>query len=194
MKLARINTALLVAIVLINGYVVVAPFWPRLVFWWQDRSPSHPTSTVQLQKRLQAPTSKPDIPADNRLLVPVMHLDEPIIEGSNEHALMQGPWRRPRSSTPDQASNTVIAGHRFTYTNPRGTFYFLDKVKVGDDIGIFWHGKKYVYIVREVKTVGPTDMAIEAATPGPTLTLYTCTPLWAPHNRLVVVARLESHD
>lgn len=195
MKLARVNTALLGAIIVINGYIIVAPLWPRLVYWWQDRDPKNATSTTQLTKRLETPpTPASPVPHDNRLIIPTMHLDQPVVEGATERSLMQGPWRRPHSSTPDKGGNTVISGHRFTYANPRGTFYFLDKLQQGDLIGIYWQGKRYTYHVAETKVVGPHAVHVEAPTDTAQLTLYTCTPLWSPKDRLVVIARLESHD
>lgn len=187
MKLARINTILLCLIIAINSYLVVMPLLPNVAYWWQDHRAS-PTATKTLQRKLQ---SAP-IPAENRLLVPAMHLDEPIQEGRDLRALQNGPWRRPATSTPAQGGNTVIVGHRYTYTNPRGTFYYLDRLKVGDEIGIFWQGKKYRYRVQKTAVVKPDTVSVEAPTAGAQLTLYTCTPLWLPKDRLVVTAQLEA--
>jgi sortase A len=106
--------------------------------------------------------------------------------------LDKGIWRWPRSSTPDKGGNTVFIGHRFTYTNPRGVFYFLNKIKLSDEIGVFWNNKKYLYKVTSVSQVPPNDTAIEDNTPQPELTLFTCTPLWLPKDRLVIVANLEA--
>lgn len=187
MKLARINTVLLVLIIAINSYIIAAPLLPRLGYWWQKRLPHG--ATARLHRQLT--TSVRSIPKDNRLVVPSMQLDQPIIEGTTMAALNRGPWRRPHSSTPDSEGNTVIVGHRFTYLNPRGTFYFLDKVRLGDEMGVYWHGKEYVYRVKNIEVVSPADVSVEAATTQPQLTLYSCTPLWWPKNRLVVIGVLE---
>ncbi len=189
MKLARINTALLVAIILVNGYLIVMPFVPSLLFWHESHDPKR---THQLTHKL-APTPKaaatPSVdPNAEELIIPNLGLDTKINEGQTMAALNTGPWRRPNTSTPDKGSNTVIAGHRFTYTNPRGIFYYLDKVKIGDQIGLLWHGKKYLYSVQKTEVVPPTDTDIEAPTPNAQLSLYTCTPLWWPKDRLVIIA------
>jgi sortase A len=105
--------------------------------------------------------------------------------------LDQGIWHWPMSSTPDKGSNTVLLGHRFTYTNPNGVLYHLDKVRVGDNLAVIWSNHKYVYTVQKVQTVVPSMTDVVAPTVNPTLTIYTCTPLWSPHNRLVVTAELE---
>ena len=189
MKLARINTGLVVLIILINAYVIVMPFLPAILFRFQKHGNQAQTITKVVTQK-----PRPDsIPSDaHELLVPSMVLDATINEGSSISTLRQGLWRIPHSSTPDKGSNTVIAAHRYTYTNPRGMFYHLDQVHIGDPIAILWNGKKYTYTVTETKQVPPSAVEVEAATDNPQLTLYTCTPLWNPKDRLVVVARLES--
>lgn len=189
MKLARINTGLVILIVLINAYVVVVPFLPALFFHVQKNS-SHAHQLAQIVKDKPKANS---IPADaHTLIVPSMVLQADINEGPTIRTLRAGLWRIPASSTPDKGSNTVIAAHRFTYTNPRGMFYHLDQVHVGDPIAMLWKGKKYNYTVSQSKEVPPTAVDVEAPSTQPELTLFTCTPLWNPKDRLVVVAQLES--
>jgi sortase A len=189
-KLARINTVLLAAIVVINGYLLCAPFFPQLSYWWQDHRHS-PSATEALAKVVAAkPSSSTPVPKGDWLVVPSMHLDDQIIEGRDASVLKYGPWRRPSASTPDKGGNTVIVGHRYTYTDPRGIFYYLNKVQIGDQIAIFWQGKKYTYGVTTISQVSPNSTGVEAPTQDAQLTLYTCTPLWLPTDRLVVVAKL----
>lgn len=105
--------------------------------------------------------------------------------------LDKGIWRWPLGSTPDKGGNTILIGHRFTYTNPRGIFYNLDKLKVGQEIGVIWNNKKYLYKVTDTKVVPPSATNILNQTSDSRLTLYTCTPTWNPKDRLVVTAILE---
>jgi sortase A len=122
-----------------------------------------------------------------------MILDQPIVEGTNMYrALDQGVWRWPGGSTPDKGSNTVLVGHRFSYTKPKGVFYFLDKLHVNDTVGVVWQNKTYVYRVFATAVVPPTQTSILDPSKQTTLTMYTCTPLWLPRDRLVVKATLES--
>ena len=58
-------------------------------------------------------------------------------------------------------------------------------------IAVFWQDKEYTYTVKSVNVVPPTDLAVEAPTQDAQLTLFTCTPVWLPENRLVVVAGLD---
>ena len=188
MKLARINTGLLIAIVLVNVYVIAMPFLPALLF----RAEKH-NAVKQLQQKVSSKPAGGSIAADaETLIVPSMALEAPVNEGKTIRTLRQGLWRLPYTSTPEKGSNTVIVAHRFTYTNARGMFYHLDQVHVGDPIALLWHGKKYTYKTTSTRVVPPTEVSVEAPTTDSILTLYTCTPLWNPKDRLVVTANLES--
>ncbi len=188
MKLARINTGLLIAIVLVNAYVIAMPFLPALLFRVEKQE-----TTKQLQHKVSSKPANGSIAADAQtLIVPSMALDAAVHEGRTTRTLREGLWRLPHTSTPDKGGNTVIVAHRFTYTNPRGMFYHLDQVQAGDQIALLWHGKKYIYKTVSTRVVPPTEVSVEAPTADSILTLYTCTPLWNPKDRLVVTARLES--
>lgn len=195
-RLRHINIALFVGIFLINSYIIAVPFLPGLVFWWEQRSGQ---TERNLEKRLTS--SAQDTPATSDIfhadakhdgiIAPAMLLDTPLIEGPSSDStnlLNKGAWLLPFSSTPDRGGNTVVAGHRFSYTGPKGVFYFLDKLQPGDDIGLWYRGTLYRYIVQSTRTHQATDVYIQEQTNDTRLTLYTCTPLWNPVNRLVVVA------
>jgi sortase A len=128
----------------------------------------------------------------DQVIIPHIFLDQPIHEGHETYVeLAQGVWRWPFGSTPAAGGNTILIGHRFTYTNPRGVFYELNDVRVGDRIGVIWQNKTYNYAVTSVSQVLPQNTTILSQTTQPELTLYTCTPLYVPKYRLVIVARLE---
>jgi LPXTG-site transpeptidase (sortase) family protein len=189
-RLAKINTLLLIGIVIVNLYIIAMPFMPGIIF----RVQQHRGRQQQLQQALHSPleTHASINETGNRLVVPAMLLDVPINEGAQNASLSKGLWRIPTTSTPDKGGNTVIVGHRFTYTNPEGVFYNLNQVKVGDEIGVFWQGKRYIYTVNKTEVVPPTDTSVQAPTNKAEVTLYTCTPLWLPKNRLVVIASEEA--
>ena len=185
MRLARINTLLLIAIVLVNSYIILLPLLPGMFFKAGEKGS---IQRSQLEAKVYAGPALQENSSENRLVIPSMLLDQQIFDGHAADTLKKGLWRRPQTSTPAQGGNTVIVGHRLTYTNPRGTLYHLDKVQVGDPVGVTWEGKNYVYIVREVKVVPAIAVEIEAPTEEPQLTIYTCTPLWLPKDRLAVIA------
>lgn len=194
-KLSRINTLLLALIILINGYIIIAPVIPIISFWWADHD-GHRAAELhqQLHPPKTVPSSAAPVNHENSVIIPSMLLDQPIHEGpvTQTYAILnKGIWRWPASSTPDKGSNTVILGHRFTYTQPKGVLYYLNKVKLNDEIGLWWNNKLYTYKVSDIREVDPSSASIENPTNDARLTIFTCTPLWLPHDRLVVVAELE---
>lgn len=194
-SLSRLNNLLVVLIIVINGYLVAAPLYPRLHYWWQHQVSHQPQKLHHViasrGSHQKTPTS---IPAGEHIVIPKLGLDTPVFEGPTVATANKGVWRRPKSSTPDSGSNTVLVGHRFTYTNPTGIFYNLDKLTIGDEIALEWNGVQYTYTVSEVHIVPPTDVDVETPTQDARLTLYTCTPLWSAKNRLVIVAERNSGE
>lgn len=204
MSLRKINNVLLVVVILVNLYVLAVPILPQILYHIEKNSGKQqdletiihqpaPTTTTTTTTTTQT-ASSPSLQG-NRVIIPVMMLDQPIVEDSQANvykALDKGVWRWPGGSTPDRGGNTVLVGHRFTYTKPKGVFYFLDKVHAGDNIGMIWNGHTYLYQVTSTEVVPPTQTSILNATEDSELTIYTCTPLWSPKNRLVVHATLEA--
>jgi LPXTG-site transpeptidase (sortase) family protein len=187
-KFSKINTGLLILILVINAYIVLVPLAPAVTF----RVENHGGKQRQLLNKVHSRTTAGQ---PNQVIVPSMLLDQPILEGPVSQAypiLDKGIWRWPRGSTPDKGGNTVLIGHRFTYTQPRGSLYFLNKVAVGNLLAVIWNNRTYTYKVTAIKTVSAHDTSIENNTSDARLTIFTCTPLWLPKQRLVVVANLEA--
>lgn len=204
-KLRIVNNCLLAVLIVINTYIILVPLMPQLIYSNNINSGTQKQLEETIKQRVDnnkptnnvsnVATSIANKSTPNALTVPSMLLDEPIIEGQNSiKALRQGVWRWPGGSTPDKGGNTVLAGHRFTYNKPKGTLYFLNKITIGDTIGVTWSGHTYVYKVIETKTVKTSQTDVLHPTEQPRLTLYTCTPLWNPKDRLVVIAELQKKD
>ena len=187
-QLGKINDALTIIVVLLGFYIALSPLLPALTEWWQrtNIAPTELTQVVQSGGQV-ADTS---LIEGNRLSIPVMNLDEPILEGASEKTVNKGVWHRPQTAKPGEGGNTVLVGHRYSY-NPgiAHPFYSLDIVTVGDIIGVYWNSELYRYRVTEVKIVPPEAVEVESPTPYEQLTLYTCTPLWTSNQRLVVIAK-----
>lgn len=193
LNIRRVNSVLFTLIVIINLYIIAAPLLPQVVYWWDVH---HSPKQAQLQHLVDRPkqVAVAKNPGPNSLIIPAMLLNQQTLEGPESNwfnILYKGIWRWPRSSTPDKGGNTVFLSHRFSYTGPHGAFYYLDKLRVGDSIGVVWNGKTYTYRVTSSQIVSRTDTAIENNTSDAQITLFTCTPLWHPVNRLVVVAKLK---
>lgn len=185
-KLPRINRWLAITNILIAVYIFITPLLPGLMFYLRKSFTEPPAYSGKLSGNQQ---DSGKTPVGNRLVIPSILLDEEIHEGEGESTLSKGVWRRPNTSTPDKESNTVMAGHIFTYSTP-AVFYNLHRVQIGDRLAVYWEGSEYLYEVKEKLTVPASAVEVEASTPIPVLTLYTCTPLWNPVNRMVVISDL----
>lgn len=179
LRLRTINNGLTVLVSLLALYVIAMPLLPAISWWAKYEAPV-------ISKPVSVATPR-TAPANNTLVIPSLALSDIIHEGPDYRTLRIGPWHIPGTGSPAKGGNTVIAGHRYTYSGS-GVFYHLDKVRVGDPIYVYWQHKRYAYTVKSTRVVAPTDVAIEAPTKQPQLTLYTCTPMWTFSNRLVIVA------
>ncbi len=120
------------------------------------------------------------------LLIPAIHLDVIVVQGTDPASLTQGPGHYPGSANPwDAHGEVAIAGHRTTYLHP---FWSLDELGGGDRITLVTHHGTFNYSVTGVTTVTPGDVHVTDQTPRPTLVLTTCTPRFSASNRLVVFA------
>ncbi len=115
-----------------------------------------------------------------------------ISEGGDSKAMLKGFWHFPTSSYPGEQGNVVIVGHRFQYLPPaKNTFFYLDRVQIGDSIKVFGDSGEYTYIVTNIRVTEPNDISVLKKTDDYRLTVITCTPLWTSHQRLVITAKLD---
>lgn len=180
-------------------FVIGYPFWPqiRYAIWLPaDESlvpkltASRPTDAGEFSGGALL-IDRRAVPEGNRIIIPKIDVDMPILEGTNEKtSLDKGAWKMPSTSSPDQGGNTAITAHRYKNKPPsKETFYLLDKLEIGDTFTINWNGLAYKYQVKEVKVVKPTAVDVLNNTEQPVVTLITCTPLFTTKLRLVVVAQ-----
>lgn len=172
-----------IVICLVSLYVLLAPVFPDVSY--------------QLEKNLQLELLKPSEQAltefdqANRIEIPAILVNIKLVPSYTEDALSLGAWLLSNSALPGQKGNVVISAHRFQYLLPVGkTFYHLDKVQKEDKIRVFWEGEMFEYSVSEKFEVAPDDLTVLNDFGDSRLTLYTCTPVWNPERRLVVVAFL----
>lgn len=191
LRTLNIITSIIIAIIAI--YIIIYPLIPEIVL--KMSANKYEGYAYQSSKSSEILGGKaeelPQIPKDNRIVIPRIYVNAPIVEGQDESVLNLGMWHRPNSSTPDKGGNTVVAGHRTLYTSGPLTLYNLDKVKVDDIILVYWKGKEYVYKAYEITIVRPSNIEIEFNTKEPIITLFSCTPQWTSEERLVVKGKLQ---
>lgn len=120
--------------------------------------------------------------------IPAIGLSQAVVEGVSRSHLKEGPGHYPGTAVPGFTGNTVISGHRTTYTQP---FYDLDLLVAGDAIVIDTPDGSYRYLVESAHVVSSDDASLLAATDRAILTLTTCTPKGSARNRLIIVSVLD---
>lgn len=148
-----------------------------------------PAGPDYLQPQAVPARPQADDPRPRRLLLPSIGVDT----GVAEVFVVDGAWEvadyaagyHHGSALPGSVGNMVMAGH----AGLRGAvFRDLGSVKIGDQAVVESAGWRYIYRVREVKSVWPTQIEVMEPTPTAVLTLITCTD-WDT-KRLIVVADL----
>ncbi len=147
----------------------------------QAEIPAHLRPLVQSLAALPPPTPGPGQPT--RIRIPAIGVDAPVVEGDGWEQLMKGVGHHPGSANPGQPGNMVLSGHDDIYGE---VFRRLDRLKPGDPIIVYSHGKPYTYLVTEIHIVEPTDVQWLAPTPNPTVTLVSCYPYMVDNKRIIV--------
>jgi sortase A len=111
-----------------------------------------------------------------------------VVEGTDQKDLKKGPGHMPGTALPGVAGNCVIAGHRDTH------FRVLEQIHEGDEVELDTHYGTFLYKVRSMEVVLPTDVASLSPTNDAVLHLITCYPFhYVGHapKRMVIEAELE---
>ncbi|WP_328997949.1 class E sortase [Kribbella sp. NBC_00709] len=126
-----------------------------------------------------------------QLAIPRLGVDQPLNNGVDEAALVQGVGHWPGTPLPGSAGNSVISGHRSTHEKP---FLNLDKLRPGDPIVVTVGARKTTYKVFRTTIVAQAQyvkfILRQPTDPGDKLiTLFACNPITAHYQRIVVQAR-----
>lgn len=148
-------------------------------------------------------------PPDNRILIPKLKLNVPLVQPPVESllrqdwsqveediqtALIDGVVHYPGTAKPGQAGNFFVTGHSSYYPWAPGAyktvFARLPELKPGDEYWVYYKGDRHRYVVTEKKEVSPGDITVLDQPEGKRIsTLMTCTPIGTTLRRLVVIAQ-----
>jgi len=148
------------------------------------------------------------LPPDNRIYIPRIKQNVPIISVSTERllkrqwtaleneiqeALRDGVVHFPGTANPGEIGNTVITGHSSYFPWDPGrfkdVFALLHQVNIDDTIEVYHNQKRYVYKVEQKLDVTPDKVDVLLQGSDEKLTLITCTPVGTNLRRLIVIAR-----
>jgi sortase A len=106
------------------------------------------------------------------LEIPAIHLQVPVLEGTDDLTLNQGVGHIEGTPLPGKGGNVGIAGHR------DGFFRGLKDIHEGDTIDLITQRRSSRYIVDEIRIVSPEDTWVLRPRPLASLTLVTCYPFY----------------
>ncbi len=118
---------------------------------------------------------------ENRIVIPSVLVDAPIIEGFTKEALEIGIGHVKGSAVPGEDGNVILAGHNYAYfvNGEQNLFSLLHLIKEGSKIYVFYEGKRYVYYAKDKKTVPRDSPEVLIPTPYPQLTLVASASSWS---------------
>lgn len=110
-------------------------------------------------------------------------------------ALAKGVAEAQGSTPPGQNGNLYIFSHSvdapWNVARFNAVFYLLRDLSSGDEVDIFYQGRRYQYSVFDKQIVDPSNVSLlEARYDKPVLTLQTCDPPGFLTHRLIVRAKL----
>jgi sortase A len=127
------------------------------------------------EKRVEAYKASLAQPFDQPLAVlrvAKIHLEVPVLDGTDDLTLNRGVGRITGTARLGQRGNLGIAGHR------DGFFRALGDVEVGDTIDLLTPDRTDKYVVDKVQIVYPHDVSVLQPTSKASLTLVTCYPFY----------------
>lgn len=130
-------------------------------------------------------------PAAALLRIPKIHLEVPVLEGTDDLSLDRAVGHIGGTARPGEDGNIGIAGHR------DGFFRGLKDVAIGDTIEIMTPKRINTYLIDRITIVDPRDVSVLAPRRLSSVTLVTCYPFYfvgsAPR-RYIVQALLVGSD
>jgi len=121
---------------------------------------------------------------------------DPANEAEYEEILKDNVAHAAGSNLPGEGGLVYIFGHStnsvFDLEHYNPVFYLLDKLNLGDELGIIHQGKVYIYQVAEKKVVEADELDdITSGNSKEKLILQTCWPPGTTLKRLLVIAYPE---
>lgn len=147
-------------------------------------------------------------PPENRLIIPKLNLNVPIVVPSNadllkedwkaleediQQGLQDGVVHYPGTARPGQAGNFFVTGHSSYFPwapgNFKSVFARLGELKIGDEYWVYYGGDKHRYVITEKKEIMPSDVSVlDQPVSKRVATLMTCTPIGTTLRRLILIA------
>jgi sortase A len=178
-------TPLIVSVVLPSGHT--PPTSPEGAQPNEAEIPQHLRPLVQSLANIPLPTPGPE--QANRIQIPAIGVDAPIVQGDGWEQLKKGVGQHIGSANPGEKGNVVLSAHNDIFGE---IFRELDRLEPGDEITVYTNQRAYTYVVSESQVVEPTQVEVMDNTAQPTLTLISCYPYLVDDQRIAVTSRLQN--
>jgi sortase A len=180
-------TPLIVSVVLPSGHT--PPTSPEGAQPNEAEIPQHLQPLVQSLANIPLPTPGPE--QANRIQIPAIGIDAPIVQGDGWEQLKKGVGQHIGSANPGEKGNVVLSAHNDIFGE---IFRDLDRLKPGDEITVYTNQRAYTYVVSESQVVEPTQVEFLEGTSQPTLTLISCYPYLVDDQRIAITSRLQTNN
>jgi len=180
-------TPLIVSVVLPSGHT--PPTSPEGAQPNEAEIPQHLKPLVQSLANIPLPTPGPE--QANRIQIPAIGVDAPIVQGDGWEQLKKGVGQHIGSADPGEKGNIVLSAHNDIFGE---IFRDLDRLKPGDEITVYTNQRAYTYVISESQVVEPTQVEVMESTSQPTLTLISCYPYLVDDQRIAITSRLQSKN
>jgi sortase A len=111
-------------------------------------------------------------PAIAILRIPKIHVEVPVLEGTDDLSLNRGVGHVASTAYPGENGNMAIAGHR------DGFFRGLKDIALGDTVEMVTPERTETYVIDRIVIVEPSDVSVLEPRAHPSLTLITCYPFY----------------
>jgi sortase A len=152
-----------------------------------------PDVPVHLQKWVQPapaqPVPTPSAARPNRIVIPSINVDAPVVSGVSWEDLKKGVGHLPGSANPGERGNLYLAAHNDIFGE---IFRYLDNLELGDEFLVYSGDHSFRYVVTSKRVIEPTDVSVMYPSTKPIATLQTCYPYLVDTHRLVVIGELAN--
>jgi sortase A len=123
--------------------------------------------------------------AIGRIVVPRLHLNMVLVDGTGESALEKGPGRDLRTYMPGEGRLVYIAGHRTTFLAP---FSHIERLRPADRVSLRMPYATFVYRITGHRIVEADDLSVLRSPRHELLELQACHPRFFATHRYVAYA------
>ncbi|MGB2953367.1 MAG: class E sortase [Gaiellaceae bacterium] len=124
--------------------------------------------------------------AIGRILIPRLHLNMILVDGTDEASLKKGPGRDLRTFMPGEGQLVYIAGHRTTYLAP---FSHIEQLRRGDRVTLRVPYATFVYRITTHRIVKADDLSVLKSPGHELVELQACHPRFFASHRYIAYAR-----